>query len=526
MIRQCAVVNANVVSPDQISFCDLGIVDGKVHSILPAGSLSGNVDKLIDAKGAYVTPGGVDCHVHLSQELMKGGLTLPYRGSDDFASGTRSAVAGGTTTVIAFAMQYKSQSHQTLADVIEEYHAIAKGQCYSDYAFHLILSDPRPAILEELSTLIPKHGISSVKLYMTYEGVRLGDLDLLKIMDVARKCDITPLVHAENADMITFLTEKLESASLTAPIHHASSRPPLVETEAANRALALSQLMDIPILLVHVSAPDTVALLRKAQTGTSNHNSTTFAETCPQYLVLTEADLDQEGFEGAKCVCSPPLRKNKDGETIKKLWGGLDDGTFTIVSSDHCPTSYNDPRGKKAGLSPTTTNAEHGNFKLTPNGLPGVETRLPLLYTHGVLNDNISIEKFVEVTSTNPAKLYGLYPKKGILQPGSDADLVIWWKQEDAPCYQLANHMLHHACDYTPYEGMQFNNWPKYTMLRGEIVWAWEDGQKSGEIRGREGGGTFQRRGPSYWGQQRRKARFAENRQTIGNGKLGSDWRP
>ena len=520
---QSVILNANVVSSDQTFLCDITISNGKVQSLRAVGSFLQSAGRVIDAKGAYVTPGGVDAHVHLSQDLTKGGLSLPFWFADDFTSGSRSAVAGGTTTVIAFAMQYKSQKQQTLEDVIEEYHEIVNGKSYSDYAFHVIITDPRPAILEEIPELIPKHGISSIKLFMTYDSMRVDDLGLLSILFIAKRHGIVPLIHAENADMITFLTDKLQQSELITPIYHASSRPAIVETEAANRALAMAELLDTPVLLVHVSAPDTVALLRKAQTGTSHHNATVYAETCPQYLVLTEAGLDQPGFEGARCVCSPPLRKDDNGQTLEKMWRGLNDGTLTIVSSDHAPTHFEGAKGKQIALSPS---AEHGNFKLIPNGLPGVETRLPLLFSQGVLQNRISIEKFVEVTATNPAKLYGLYPKKGVIQPGSDADLVIWWPETEAPRFQLKNERLHHDCDYTPYEGMQFNNWPKYTMLRGNISWSWEDAQATGEVTSNLGDGQFVRRGPSHWNQNRYQRHAAVPAGQIGNNKVGADWRP
>jgi dihydropyrimidinase len=280
------------------------------------------------------------------------------------------------------------------------------------------------------------------------------------------------------------MTKKLEEQRLFDPVYHAASRPQIVETEATGRAIKLSELIDAPILIVHVSSPAAAREIRDAQ----NRGLPVYAETCPQYLFLTRADMAKggdHGFEGAKCVCSPPPR---DGpEDHEGIWLGLRNGTFTVMSSDHCPFMYEDrEKGKKSILS---DEYPVGRFKGIPNGIPGIETRLPLVLSEGKLR----MEKFVEVTSTNPAKLYGLYPKKGATLPGvSDADLIIWYPEGEIN-ETVTNSMLHHNVDYTPFEGRTVKNWPRYTILRGEVVW-----DRDGEgLVGKKGYGEFVRRGKS-----------------------------
>jgi dihydropyrimidinase len=262
------------------------------------------------------------------------------------------------------------------------------------------------------------------------------------------------MIHAENADCIEWLTRRLEAAGQTAPRFHSHSRPMLVEREATHRAIALSELVDVPILIVHVSGREAVEQIRWAR----SHGLQIFAETCPQYLFLTAEDLGiDNSYLGAKCICSPPPRDRKNQEVI---WNALSDGLFSVFSSDHAPFSYESPEGKKPG-------GQEVAFRHIPNGIPGLETRMPLLYSEGVLGGRISLTKFVELTSTNPAKAYGLHPLKGTIAPGSDADLVIW----DEKPVTIQNSALHHAVDYTPYEGMELKAWPAMTLSRGEIVW-------------------------------------------------------
>ena len=448
--------NARVATASDTFEADIGIVGGRIAQL---GQALGAGAREIDAAGRVVTPGGVDAHCHLDQPMEP-----PLRMADDFDSGTRSAACGGTTTVIPFAAQRKGQS---LRAAVVDYHQRAEGRAHVDYAFHLIVSDPTPHVLEvELPALIAE-GYTSFKVYMTYDDMKLDDGQILDVLAVAREHGAMAMIHAENADCIEWLTKKLEAAGRTAPRFHAHSRPMLVEREAAHRAIALAELVDVPILIVHVSGREAVEQIRWARA----HGLQVFAETCPQYLFLTAADLGiDDSYQGARCVCSPPPRDQANQEVI---WNGLTDGLFTIFSSDHAPFRYDDPEGKKPG-------GEEVAFRHIPNGIPGLETRLPLLYSEGVLAGRISVNRFVELTSTNPAKAYGLHPRKGTIAIGSDADLVVWDERE----LTLRNADLHHNVDYTPYEGRALRAWPGLTIARGEVVW-------DGQLRSRPGRGRF-----------------------------------
>jgi dihydropyrimidinase len=457
MAFDLVVRNARVATASDTFDCDIGIQAGRVVAL---GADLPGAPRVIDAAGRTVTPGGVDAHCHLDQPME-----APARMADDFDSGTRSAACGGTTTVIPFAAQAKGQS---LRAAVRDYHHRAEGRAHVDYAFHLIVSDPTPEVLQvELPALIAE-GYTSFKVYMTYDDLKLDDGQVLDVLEVAREHGAMAMIHAENADCIEWLTRRLEAAGRTAPRFHAFARPMLVEREATHRAIALSQLVDVPILIVHVSGKEAIEQIRWAR----GQGLTVFAETCPQYLFLAAEDLGlDDSYQGARCICSPPPRDKANQEII---WNGLDDGLFTVFSSDHSPFNYNDPAGKMPG-------GMEAGFRHIPNGIPGLETRLPLLYSEGVLAGRITLNRFVELTATNPAKAYGLHPRKGTIAIGSDADLVVWDERE----LTLRNADLHHAVDYTPYEGMRLKAWPALTLSRGEIVW---DG--SG-FHGRPGRGRF-----------------------------------
>ena len=435
---------------------DIGISGGRIVLLgdsLPAGR------RELDAAGRVVTPGGVDAHCHLDQPMPP-----PLRMADDFDTGTRAAACGGTTTVIPFAAQVKGGS---LRAAVADYHRRAGGKAHVDYAFHLIVSDPTPEVLrDELPGLIAE-GYTSFKVYMTYDDLKLDDGQILDVLSVARQQGAMAMIHAENADCIEWLTKRLEAAGRTAPRFHAQSRPMLVEREATHRAIALAELVGVPVLIVHVSGQEAVEQIRWARA----HGLRVFAETCPQYLFLTAEDLGiDDDYRGARCVCSPPPR---DAANQQVIWEGLSDGLFTVFSSDHAPFRYDSPEGKKPG-------GEEVAFRHIPNGIPGLETRMPLLYSEGVLGGRITLNRFVELTATNPAKAYGLHPRKGTIAVGSDADLVIWDERE----LTIRNANLHHAVDYTPYEGRALRAWPGVTIARGEVVW-------DGKFHPRAGRGTF-----------------------------------
>ncbi len=317
---------------------------------------------------------------------------------------------------------------------------------------------------------------------MTYEALQLHDNEILDVLLEARKHQITTMIHAENGAIIDWMTKQLEAKKLFAPKYHATSHPPVAEIEATYRAISLSSLIDVPILIVHVSSPAAAHHIAQAQAA----HLPIYAETCPQYLFLTRSDLDLPGFEGAKCVCSPPPREGAQDQ--EAIWEGLENGTFTVLSSDHCPFVYDDAlSGKKSVLC---EEFPQGRFKYIPNGCPGVETRLSLVLSAG----RLGLQRFVQVTSTNAAKLYGLYPRKGGLIPGeSDADLTVWYPEGELGGLELKNEVLHHNVDYTPYEGRVLKNWPRYTVLRGEVVWDRENG---GVVRPK-GYGKFLERGVS-----------------------------
>jgi dihydropyrimidinase len=457
MAFDLVVRNARVATASDTFDCDIGIADGCIAQL--GARLEGGARE-IDAAGRVVTPGGVDAHCHLDQPME-----APARMADDFESGTRSAACGGTTTLIPFAAQAKGQS---LVAAVQDYRCRAEGRAHVDYAFHLIVSDPTPQVLsQELPALIAQ-GYTSFKVYMTYDDLKLDDGQMLDVLDVARQHGAMAMIHAENADCIEWLTRRLEAAGRTAPRFHAHARPMLVEREATHRAISLAELVDVPILIVHVSGREAIEQIRWARA----HGLNVFAETCPQYLFLTAEDLGiDDSYQGARCICSPPPRDKANQEVI---WDGLNDGLFTVFSSDHAPFNYDDPEGKKPG-------GHEVAFRHIPNGIPGLETRLPLLYSEGVLGGRMTINRFVELTSTNPAKAYGLHPRKGTIAIGSDADLVIWDERE----VTIRNAQLHHAVDYTPYEGMRLKAWPGLTLSRGEVVW---DGER---FTGRAGRGRL-----------------------------------
>ena len=459
----CVVRGGTVVTASDTMRCDVGVRDGRIAA-LAAGLPTGVRE--VDATGLLVLPGGIDSHVHLAQP--SGPETVQ---ADDFRSGTLSAAFGGNTTVIPFALQQRGEQ---LRDAVQAYHAKADGECYVDYGFHLIITDPTPQLLGQDLPALVQDGYSSFKVFMTYEGMRLDDHQILEVMSVARAHGALVMVHAENFDAIRFLTEKLEQAGRTAPLFHGASRPIAVEREATHRAITLAELVDVPIMIVHVSGRDSMEQIRWAQ----SRGLKIFGETCPQYLMLTEADMDGLDLDGARYVCSPPPR---DVDSQRACWEGLQTGVFQAFSSDHCPFRFRDPAGKMHPRARTS-------FRHVPNGIPGVETRLPILFSEGVVKGRITVNRFVALTATNHARLYGLYPRKGTIAIGSDADLVLWDADRQVT---IAQSLLHHGSDYTPYEGLEVTGWPVSTMLRGELV------VDRGELRGSPGQGEFLSRATS-----------------------------
>ncbi len=451
------VRNGTVATGADVMRCDIGVRGGRIVALaenLPTATTE------INAEGLIVTPGGVDSHCHLDQPMSDGAQM-----ADDFESGTISAAFGGTTTIIPFACQSRGQS---LRSAVDDYHARAHGKPVIDYAFHMIITDPTEKVLkEELPELIAD-GYTSFKIYMTYDDLKLSDIQILETMATARRYGGMTMLHAENAECIEWLTNQLIAAGKTAPRYHADSRPPPVEREATHRAITLAEIVGIPVLIVHVSSAEAMEQIQIAQAGGLN----VLAETCPQYLFLTAQDLNLEGFEGAKFVCSPPPR---DTATQEVIWRGLANGVFQVFSSDHAPFHFEGDKGKRL-------RGNDASFQHIPNGIPGLETRMPLLFSEGVGKGRIDLTQFVALTATNAARIYGLYPRKGSVAIGSDADLAIWDPDRETV---IRNANLHHNVDYTPYEGKVVNGWPKYTISRGEVVCA------EGKLMAHPGRGEF-----------------------------------
>ena len=419
------IAGGTVVTESERTACDIAVKDGKVVQL--GAGLEGAA-RTIDASGKLVLPGGIDSHCHIAQAGSVGVET-----ADDFRSGSISAACGGTTTIIPFAAQYKGQS---LRQVVEDYHARAAGEAVIDYAFHLIISDPSPKVIgQELPALI-RDGCTSFKIYMTYDSLKLDDRQMLEVMACARREGAMVMIHAENHDVIAWLTERLLAAGHTAPKYHAVAHAAPAEREATHRAITLAEIVDLPVLIVHVSGAEAIEQIRWAQ----EKGLRVYGETCPQYLFLTADDLDRPGFEGAKYVCSPPPR---DAANQEFVWNGITSGVLTVFSSDHAAYRFDSSQGKKAG-------GDKAPFHAIPNGVPGLEARLPLLFSEGVGAGRITLEQFVALTATNAARIYGLYPRKGTIAVGSDADIVIWDPDLEVT---ITAAMLHDNMHYTPSEG-------------------------------------------------------------------------
>ena len=420
-----------VVTATDTTRCDVGVRDGRIVAL--AEGLPGAREE-VDAEGLLVMPGGVDSHCHIEQHSAGG---IPC--ADDFESGTRSALFGGTTTIIPFAAQHKGQG---LREVVRDYHERAGPKAMCDYAFHLIISDPTEQVLgQELPALI-RDGYTSFKVYMTYDLLKLDDYQMLDILALARREQALVMVHAENHDVIRWMTKRLLDGGHSAPKFHAVSHARIAEGEATHRVIRLAELLDVPMLAVHVSEPDAMNAIREAQ----SRGLRIYGETCPQYLFLTAADLDRQGMEGTKFCCSPPPR---DSASQEAMWRGLANGTFQVFSSDHAPYRF-DASGK-------IPHGDRTSFKQVANGVPGIELRLPLLFSEGVGKGRIDLQQFVALTATNAAKLYGLHPRKGSIAVGADADLALWDPQREVT---VRWEDLHDAVGYTPYEGRCITGWP------------------------------------------------------------------
>jgi len=453
---------AEVFMGQGLSRCDIGVRQGRISAL--AEQIPGGRQR-IDMSGRWILPGGVDAHCHLDQPANPGAAARGAQMADDFESGSRSAAFGGTTTILSFAPQFAGQ---TLAAALQEYHSRAEGRAYIDHGFHMIVSDPTPDVLNNELPKLAREGYTSVKIYLTYEALRLSDRQVLEVLDACRASGVLTMVHAENLDCILWLTDRLEKAGKTSAAYHEASRPMLVEREATYRAIALAELVEAPILLVHVSGREAIEVIGAAR----QRGLPVVAETCPQYLFLNVDDL--HGDEGAKCMCSPPPRAK---ENAPYVWRGLRNSTLSLVSSDHAPYRFDETGKLKWGRG--------ASFRFIANGIPGLETRMPLMFSEGVMAGRLSLAEFVELCCTAPARLYGLQPQKGSIGIGADADLVAWDPHRKTV---LNNAMLHHNVDYTPYGGMKVQGWPTHVWCRGTLVC--DDGRLVAPI----GTGRFLRR--------------------------------
>ena len=444
------IKNGTLATADGIRQADIGIEGERITAI--GRDLCAKV--LIDASDCYVFPGFVDAHVHLQMAIGD------FTSTDDFTTGPVAAACGGTTTVIDFTSNYRGDD---LAEAVAARRAQADGRVAVDYALHLTLADASERTLAQLPELA-KAGYASAKMYTTYAGLRLEDGEMLRLLAATRDCGILPMVHTENHDAIAYLTAELLRQGKTAPRYHALSRPPWVEAEMAHRVAILAHLVDSPLYIAHLTCRETLDAVQAAR----QRGQTVYAETCPQYLFLSLDDYERPGFEGAKFVLSPPLRDKSNWDV---LWQALAAGQLQAVSTDHCPWYYETQ--KVRGLN---------SFAQIPNGAPGIETRVPLLFSEGVGQGRLSLQQFVDVCATGPARLFGLYPRKGTIAVGSDADLVIYDPHKKVT---LSYQTLHQHVDYCPYEGHVVHGYPRTVLLRGQVV------VDNGKFVGRGGQGQF-----------------------------------
>ena len=454
-----------VVTATDLYRGDVLIEDEKIVAVATPGGLAPEggqipVDRTIDASGKYIIPGGIDVHTHL--DMPFGGTTS----ADDFESGTVAAAHGGTTSVVDFAIQYRGQ---TLRHALDTWTKKAEGKAVIDYGFHMIVTELTDSVEGEMDALV-REGVTSFKLFMAYPGVfMLDDGSIFRALLRTRENGGTICMHAENGGVIDVLVKRALAEGKTAPKYHALTRPARAEGEATYRAIALAEMAGVPIYIVHLSAAEALEMVTEAR----DRGLPAYAETCPQYLFLSYDNYEEPDFSGAKYVMSPPLRPK---ETQDRLWRGLAGSDLQAVSTDHCPFCMKEQ--KELG---------RGDFSKIPNGAPGIETRMSLVFDGGVRTGKIGLNRFVELTSTSPAKIFGLFPRKGTVAPGSDADLVVFDPNKKQ---KLSAKTLHMKVDYNPYEGREVTGAAEIVLSRGKVI------VEKGKFIGKAGAGSFLKRSP------------------------------
>jgi dihydropyrimidinase len=450
------IKNARIITAEQDYTADIYIERDKITTI--GAGLQMQADRVIDAKGKYAIPGGIDVHTHL--DMPFGGTTS----SDDFETGTRAAAFGGTTTIIDFAVQGKGTK---MRDALDTWWKKAEGKACIDYGLHMIITDLPDAHIDDMNDMV-RNGVSSFKLFMAYPGVLMSDdATIFKAMRKTSENGALICMHAENGSVIDVMVQKAIAEGKKTPIYHGLTRPTTAEAEAVNRAIALAEMAGSPVYIVHLTSYDALQRVAEAR----DRGLMTYAETCPQYLFLSIEDLDRPNFEGAKYVFTPPLREKWHQD---KLWDGLRTNTLQVVSTDHCPFCFKEQ--KELGKN---------DFTKIPNGGPGIENRLQLLFEGGVNKKRISVNRWVEITSTTPAKMFGLYPRKGNISIGSDADIVIWDPNQEHTLSAKTHHM---RVDYSMFEGFKIKGNAETVLSRGEVV------VEKGKWTGKVGRGQFLKR--------------------------------
>ncbi|MEM6943133.1 MAG: dihydropyrimidinase [Pseudomonadota bacterium] len=457
MSLDLAIRGGTVVTSADVFRADIGIRNGRIVAIAEALE----APEVIDARDKLVLPGGIEAHCHIAQESASGIMT-----ADDYESGSRSAALGGNSCFVPFAAQHRGMG---VTETLDLYDSRAEGRSYIDYGYHLIVADPTPEVLAHEMPAAFARGVTSFKVFVTYELMKIDDRQFLDILTVAKMHGAVTMVHAENNAMIDWMSERLLQSGHGAPRYHAPSHPALAEAEAIHRAVCLARLVDTPLVIVHVSTEEGAEIVRRARA----EGAKIFGETCPQYFFLTREDLDRPGMEGAKFMCSPPVR---DRATQAALWRHLQTGTFTLWSSDHAPYRF-DATGKLA-------KGPDAYFKQIANGMPGIGLRLPLLFSEGVVAGRITLQDFVALSSANAARLYGL-SRKGSIAVGMDADIAIWDPdlRRTVTAEAQGDNM-----DYTPFEGRALTGWPVTVLCRGQAV------VRDGKIAGAPSHGMFVKR--------------------------------